>query len=50
MVVQIPTLETERVRVEGVQLELKDLTNTAANNMLIDRDVYRALVADLDMV
>lgn len=49
-VVNIPTLDTERVRVEGLHLHLKDLSNMAANNMLIDRDVYRALVSDSKMV
>jgi hypothetical protein len=49
-VVNIPTMETGRFRVEDVRLDLKDLSNTAANNMLMDRDVCRSLLRDFDTV
>ena len=45
-IVNIPVLELEGVRAEGVQLHLKDKTNTAATAIFIDSHIHRSLLHD----
>ena len=46
--VNIPVLELEGVRVEGVELHLKDKTNTAATAYFFDRHIERNMLVMLD--